>query len=157
MRYVPCWTLVLVAAASQAPGHPNQGLSGPTGAPTLKNGVVPFGSLGHAIGTYLTVEGVPETRGKVGKRTLAIDTVNGQKLAEPVVIWVDNLDLPAGRRCVLKGYESTRMIGAPPAQEQYDRERGRQVELRQSLWQVQMYFVALAVVAPEDLKIQEGP
>src|SRR2546425_5049390 len=76
----------------------------------------PGGVLGDQLGEYLTVEGVRAEGGKVGTRTLLVDTVGGKKLAKPVPVWVHNLDLPAKQRCVLKGYESGEMIGTPPAE-----------------------------------------
>ena len=77
---------------------------------------VPRGLLGNKLGTYLTIEGVRDESGfKVGIRTLLVDTVGGKKLDKPVAVWVNNLDLPAKQRCVLKRYETGMMIGTPPA------------------------------------------
>src|SRR5437764_4816354 len=66
----------------------------------------PGGLLGRQLGAYLTVEGVQAEGGKVGTRTLLVDTIGGKRLDKPVPVWVHNLDLPAKQRCVLKGYES---------------------------------------------------
>ena len=52
---------------------------------------IPRGRLGHPLGTYLTIEGVRAEAGKVGTQTLVVDTINGQKVDEPVGIWIDNV------------------------------------------------------------------
>jgi hypothetical protein len=113
------------------------------------------GILGERLGFYLTIEGTRAERGKVGTRTLLVDTVGGKKLAKPVAIWVENLDLPAEQRCVLKGYESGRMIGQPPAVAAAAREQGRkEPDGPQAGWQWQPYFVALIVVEPKGLVLR---
>jgi hypothetical protein len=122
----------------------------------LRNSIVPTGSLGQPLGRYLTVEGLRAEDGKVGVSTLMVDTVNGQKLREPVFIWIENVDLPEGVRCVLKGYENCRMIGVPPAVVEAARESGKRVELPQAGWQMKMFFVATSVVSPNGLRIKEG-
>jgi hypothetical protein len=81
----------------------------------LRSGIVPTGSLGQPLGRYLTIEGLRVEEGRVGVGTLLVDTVNDQKLREPVIISIENVDLPEAKRCVLKGYENCRMIGLPPA------------------------------------------
>ncbi|MCX8109337.1 MAG: hypothetical protein N3G20_11100 [Verrucomicrobiae bacterium] len=58
----------------------------------------PVGRLCYRIGTYLTIEGIRAEKGKVGTQTLAVDTINGLKLGEPVTIRIENLELPAGPR-----------------------------------------------------------
>jgi hypothetical protein len=114
----------------------------------------PGGVLGARLGEYLTVEGVRAEDGKVGTHTLVVDTVGGRKLARPVPIWAHNLDLPAGKRCVLKGYESGEMIGTPPAVLAAAREQGRtDVGEGQAAWQWHPHFVALIVVEPKGLEI----
>lgn len=122
----------------------------------LQNGIIPVGSLGEPLGRYLKVEGIREEEGKVGVSTLRVDTVNGRKLREPVDIWVENLDLPEGERCVLKGYENCRMIGDPPAVMEAARESGRKFGLRQAGWQMQMFFTSTSVVSPNGLRIGEA-
>ena len=121
----------------------------------LRNSIVPTGSLGQPLGRYLTIAGLRVEEGKVGVRTLRVDTVNGQKLREPVFIWIENVDLPEGGRCVLKGYENCRMIGLPPAVVEAARESGKRVRLPQAGWQMQMFFVATSVVSPNGLRIKE--
>lgn len=73
----------------------------------------PVGTLGYRIGSYLTIEGVRAEQGKAGARTLLVDTISGCKLDEPLTIWIENVALPPGERCVLKGYETGRWIGTP--------------------------------------------
>jgi hypothetical protein len=113
------------------------------------------GVLGERLGAYLAIEGTRAERGKVGVRTLLVDAIGGKKLAKPVAIWVENLDLPAEQRCVLKGYESGRMIGTPPAVFAAAKEQGREVSGSQAVWQWQPYFVALIVVEPEGLVLRK--
>lgn len=113
----------------------------------------PIGKLGHPLGHYLKIEGIRAEEGKVGVCTLLVDTVNGQKLKKPVEIWIENVKLLEGRRCVLKGYESCRMIGLPPALEAAARESGEKVNQVQAAWQMRFYFVATSVVSPNDLRI----
>jgi hypothetical protein len=118
----------------------------------LHSGRVPIGSLGHPLGSYLTVEGVRLDAPKTGVSTLRIDAINGQKLGMPVDIWIDNLDLPKEKRCKIKGYETMRMIGKPPAESDAEEEQGKPAPQPQAAWQVQLYFVALSVVEPKDLR-----
>jgi hypothetical protein len=125
--------------------------------PVLRNGEVPFGSLGHPLGSYLTIEGVRVEKGKVGIRTLLVDTVNGKKLEKPVVIWIDNADLPPTFHCAIKGYEMVGMIGTPPAVMQAESDAGREVKLPQAVWQAHLYFVALSDVALSNAVLKEDP
>lgn len=87
----------------------------------------PGGILSDELGVYRTIEDVRSEGGKVETGTLLVDTVDGKKLDKqiPLVIRgavvVDQnlqpaiLRIPAGQRCVLKGFESGEMIGVPPA------------------------------------------
>lgn len=94
---------------------------------------------------------------KTGGRTLRVDTVNGARLAQPVAIWVENMDaLPNDTRCVLKGYETLRMVGAPPAYFAAAKEAGREATSPQLMWQVDLYFMATSAVSPGGLKISTG-
>jgi hypothetical protein len=105
---------------------------------------VPMGRLGHPIGSYLTITGVRAERGKVGVKTLAVDSVNGRKLDRPITIWLDNIEaLPGSTPCVVKGYESARWIGTPP---EVVAATGR---VTQASWQLQRYFIVTTVVRPE--------
>ena len=109
----------------------------------------PVGRLGYRIGTYVTIEGVRAERGKVGVHTLLVDKVSGYKLDEPVGIWVENVELPAGKRCVLKGYETGRWIGVPG-----EVLHATGAPAPQAAWQFQFYFLATSVEQPKALKIK---
>jgi hypothetical protein len=115
------------------------------------------GKLGGLLGEYLTIEGVRADIGKVGKKTLIVDTVGGKKLATPIHMWVHNLELPSKKRCVLKGYESGQMIGTPPAVHAAAKEQGRtDVGEAQAAWQWAAHFVVLFVVEPKGLELLKG-
>jgi hypothetical protein len=116
----------------------------------------PGGKLGGLLGEYLTIEGVRAERGKVGKQTLIVDTVGGKKLDKPIHMWVQNLELPGEKRCVLKGYELGEMIGTPPAVIAAAKEQGRtDVGESQAAWQWRPYFVVLIAVEPKGLEVRE--
>ena len=73
----------------------------------------PGGNLSNNLGTYLTIEGVLyDCNGKVESNSIVVDTVNGKRLEEPVLILIKNVRLPGKERCVLKGNELGAMIGA---------------------------------------------
>jgi hypothetical protein len=132
---------------------------------------VPIGSLGFPLGSYLKLEGRREDGGMAGDQTLLIETINGKRLGNRSVIWVENVRLPPPQfRCVLRGYETVRMIGDPPALEQAEKEAGENVGLVQRGfqsdlnvrfvqpgWQVEPYFVALFPVAIEDVALKSDP
>jgi hypothetical protein len=108
----------------------------------------PSGRLGYPLGKYLTIEGVRAERGKVGAKSLLVDTVNGQDVSPPIGLWIDNVDgLPARTRCVLNGYESGKMIGLP--REVAEKEN---IPFPQAAWQFYRYFIVTSVVEPKDLK-----
>jgi len=119
---------------------------------------MPYGILGHPLGSYLTIEGVRAEKGKVGAQTLLVDTVNGTKLKSPVSIWVDNVQaLPQGTRCVLRGYESGRIIGQPWAYSEAAKEEGKPPPPQPQVgWQFSHYLFVMSVVQPKDLEIK-GP
>ncbi len=146
---IPAFLLCLVAVAGEPVTQAKQ--------PTLHNGDVPIGSLGLPVGSYLTIDGVRLDGIKTGVITLRVDTVNGTKLPEPVVIWVENIDaLPKDVRCVLKGYETLQMIGSPPAYFAAAKEAGREATAPQAGWQIHLHFVATSVVSPSSLKLEKG-
>ncbi len=119
-------------------------------------GVVPIGRLGHQFGTYVTVEGIGAEGGLKGARTLMIEKVNGVKQAVPIRMWVENIDLPRGQKVVIKGYEMLKLIGMPPAYHAHEKEMGLPLtEEEQAAWQTYCSFVALRVIEPTGLKIQE--
>ena len=104
------------------------------GPPALHEGDVPIGSLGHAIEDYLTIEGMRWDGPKSGVSTLRVDTVNGRKLPEAIGIWVDNLELPQGWRCTIKGYETVEMWGKAPARLAAAAEAGQPGREPQKRW-----------------------
>lgn len=109
---------------------------------------IPSGRLGHPLGTYLTIEGVRAEEGKVGVNTLLVDTVNGKRLGAPICIWVENVDsLPKDTRCIVRGYESGKMIGVP-----FEVAKKEQLPLPQAGWQFFRYFIVTSIAEPKDLK-----
>lgn len=109
---------------------------------------IPLGSLGYKLGTYLTIEGIRAEKGKVGTRTLLVDTVYGRKTDMPVSLWVDNVEfLPKGERIIVRGYESGKMIGIPD--EVIEREHLAQPQAR---WEFHRSFVITSAVQPADLQ-----
>lgn len=132
-------------------------LGQPLPTPNLPKGELngprePRGVFGD-LGQYLTVEGLRLNGTFTGNSTLLVDTVCGKKLDKPVSIWIENLELPAKKRCVFKGYELGRMIGTPPAVLEAAREKGKTFPAVQAAWHWQPYFVALVVVEPEGLEV----
>jgi hypothetical protein len=79
----------------------------------IRNVEAPIGQLGCRIGTYVTIEGTRSERGKAGLHTLQVDRVGTNRLTQPVQIWIENVELPAGGRCLVKGYETGRWVGIP--------------------------------------------
>jgi len=114
----------------------------------------PGGILKDSLGIYLTIEGtLYDGKGKVESNTLVVDTVDGNKLDETVMVLVRNLRLPAKTRCILKGYELGAMIGSPPALRQASKEQGQEyVEQSAAAWRWRPYFVPLLVVEPLGLE-----
>jgi hypothetical protein len=113
---------------------------------------IPSGRLGYRLGTYLTIEGVRAETFKAGVNTLLVDTVNGKKLDTPLGIWIENVEsLPKATRCILRGYESGRMIGIP-----HGVAAKENLPLPQAAWQFFRYFLVTSVVEPKELK-KKGP
>jgi hypothetical protein len=108
----------------------------------------PIGRLGYQIGSYLTIEGVriEKGHGKVGVRTLLVDTIGEYKLDKPISIWIENCDLPSGERCILKGYEAGKWIGIP---DEVGKAEGK---ISQFIFQFSFYFTVTSVVQPQTLK-----
>lgn len=123
--------------------------------PTFKPGELPIGRLGYPIGTYLTIEGQRKNGIKTGVRTFKVLKINGKVTKTPTSIWIDNVDLPPNKICILKGYETFRTLGQPPAIGKWARENGKDVTVPQAGWQIQFYFVALSIVTPDGLKIRK--
>ena len=112
----------------------------------------PIGRLGYPIGTYLTIEGVRAEQGKVGVRTLLVEKIGERRLASPTQVWIENCkQLPEGRRCILRGYESGAWLGLPP-----EVQKAMHSE-PQALWGFQLYFIAVYVESPKDLEIEGWP
>lgn len=123
------------------------------GATAARAQEVPAGRLGHPLGSYLTIAGVRGEGFKFTDRTLLVDVVNGRQLEEPIAVRIENVGaLPAGRRCVFRGYENGKMIGTPPAVEQAAKEAGREISVPQARWQLYRYFTVLSVVEPKDFQ-----
>lgn len=151
------WLIVLSGLATASFGAKSKdGPSKDNERIVLENGIVPTGSLGFPLGHLLRIEGteIHEALGH-GCCTLRVDTVNGKAVADPIDIWVENIEcLPEKGRIVIRGYEMCRMIGDPPAVIVLAREAGRTIPPRQAGWQMQMIFVPLLVEAPKNLKIR---
>ena len=111
------------------------------------------GKLGFPLGTYLRIEGVRAEEGKGAPSILMVDTVNGKKLDTPIGIRIEKLDsLPRGPRCILRGYETGKMVGVPPAVIEAAKEEGKDVTVPQVDWYFYRSFVVLSIVEPKDLK-----
>jgi hypothetical protein len=139
--------LAMPLAIGQQPPAPGGGKVEPNGPRH------PSGKLGDDLGAYLTIEGMKLEEGKVGERTLIVNTVNGKRLKKPIPIWIHNLDLPSKTRCVFKGYETGHMIGTPPAVYEAAKEQGREVGGGQAAWQWHSFFVVLIVAEPKGLEL----
>ncbi len=145
MRYLGI--LILLGAFGCASTPPQQQ---PTHPSQIGSDAIHAGRLGYPLGTYLTIEGVRMEEGKVGTRTLLVDTINGQKLTEPIGVWIDNVKdpgLPRGTRCVVRGYESGRMIGLPDAVA-----KAENLPVPQAKWQFRKYFIMTSVIEPKTLE-----
>jgi hypothetical protein len=72
------------------------------------------GFLGVPLGTYVTIEGTrPDQLMKI-RNAMTVDTLDGKKLAAPVTIEIDGVEeLPAGTRCIFRGYETGAMVSSP--------------------------------------------
>jgi RNA polymerase sigma factor (sigma-70 family) len=114
--------------------------------------IPPIGLLGKQLGKLSTIEGVRAEGPKVDTSILLVDTVDGNKLGSPIRLRIDNVELPARGRCVLKGYESGKWewLGTPPWV--------RVAEPRQAVSQFRFsrYFVVTSVEAPESLREKGG-
>src|ERR1035437_8950098 len=116
---------------------------------------VPAGKLGHPLGTYLRIEGVRADGFKTGGHPLLGHTINGKKREKPIAVWVENVEsLLTEGRCILRGYETGRMIGTPPAEIDAAREAGKEMSVPQAAWQFRRYFIVKSVVEPKSLKLQ---
>jgi hypothetical protein len=72
------------------------------------------GHLGSPLGTFVNIEGTREERPIKSANPMRVDTVDGKRLATPVVLEIQGVkELPKGERCVLRGYETGTMAGSP--------------------------------------------
>ena len=110
---------------------------------------VPVGRLGYPLGSYLTIEGVRSSDGKGAKQYLAVDTFSRHKLPRPVAMYF-RFFLPAGVRCVFKGYETGEWTGSAP--EEVLRFAPGEDLFSQAVWGFQNRFVIVSVVQPSDFK-----
>jgi hypothetical protein len=149
--------LLLIATVAASCVSPTSGGEGQTkNAATVKSGLVPTGTLGVPLGQLVLLEGARPEGPKTGVCTLKVEKVDGKALTSPVSIRVDNVDLPKDARCVLRGYETMRMIGSPPAYEQFARLKDEPPpNMPQAAWQTFCSFVALEAVEPKSLEIKK--
>ena len=117
----------------------------------------PSGMLTDAIGQLITIEGLSPDDAKLKKNGSArfqVDTVNGVKLEKPRKVRVGGLEIPRNIRCILKGYETGKMVGTPPAVTQAAEELGQKyIDGRQMAgygWST--HFVVLIIVEPQALQ-----
>lgn len=114
------------------------------------------GSLGFPFGTYHTIEGWRCDTGKVGTRTLIVDTIDGKPLEKNIHIWIENISnpgLPANERIVLKGYESGKFVGTPDLPP----EENEKWTMSQLAFQFSFYFVPTTIVSPRGLQFKNPP
>jgi hypothetical protein len=114
----------------------------------------PTGSLGQPLGDYLTIEGItPDQDFKVGS-FLWVRKVNGKALPEEVGIPIQDFDssaFPRRTRCILKGYETGRMVGQPPAVIAAAKEAGKPPPPGPPVpWHFSHHFVVLKVITPDE-------
>ena len=101
------------------------------------------------------VPGLPGTRMSRLSVRASADGLGAEMLDDrgKAPLLTEDLHLPVGRRCIIKGYETLGMVGTPPAWVESEEEQGRKPTLAQAGWQVRLSFIALLVVAPEGLRI----
>jgi hypothetical protein len=114
----------------------------------------PSGNLGRPLGEYLTIEGItPDETEKVGSY-LFVSKVNDKALPEKVGISIDGFesdDFPRRTRCVLKGYETGKMAGQPPAVVVAAKEAGQPIPPGPPVpWHFSRHFEVLSVVSPAE-------
>lgn len=110
----------------------------------------PAGKLGHPIGTYLRIEGVREPH--KNPSLYRIHRVNGQPVAKPALIWIENLALPRPAPsvwCVVNGYERIEWMGEPGEVSRAEGRIGTQMSF-QAVW----LFHASSIIQPRSLSIR---
>ncbi len=153
-------TCLAVSVSAQSPTDDSKLKgSGPNGAefPDGVNRIVyyPAMSLGHRPGTYLTIEGVSGHNVKGGQPFVVVDTVNGKKLAKSIIVPIRNARISDKERCVLKGYETGKMVGEPPAVREAAQEQGKELAPSALVWRWETYFVALISLKQKNVVIDE--
>lgn len=134
--------------------------------PVLRPGGIPRGTLGHPLGTYLTVKGTYFNGGK--QLNYVVDTVNGKKLAKPTFIHLTGLrhlmfflmtwHHPKSQvRLVLKGYEAAEMGGWAPARRAAAKEAGNLLGGPQAVWGMYYHFHALSAVSIDTVPARPMP
>jgi hypothetical protein len=122
-----------------------------------KETMIPIGSLGYPMGTYLTLEG-DMIRTKLFGTTFLISVINGKKPAETRFIDIKNyekLDLPLNKGRVLNGYESGEMDGIPD--EVIEAERIFVAPSERKLWKFDKYFIVTSIVQPNNISNKPMP
>ena len=103
---------------------------------------LPVGILGSPVGKFLRVEGELKMSKGPG---LLVESVDGEKLRTPVGVAFKGPGkekLPAGKRLVLRGYETVEMVGVP--------ESVRVAEgypIAQVGWQIHYTFIVTSVIS----------
>ena len=122
----------------------------------IRAGMVPTGELGIPLGQLILLEGVRADGPKYGNGTLKVEKIDGKQLPSPVFAAIDNLDLPKTGRCVIRVYETMKMVGQAPAYQQLAKLKNEPPPSEpQAAWQVRCFFVAIDVVEPASLKIRQ--
>ncbi len=74
----------------------------------------PVGLLGYRLGKLITIEGYRATGPRRVTHTLMVDTIEGQRLEEPLAIPVEHEQgLPINTRISVRGYETGKWVGTP--------------------------------------------
>ena len=79
-----------------------------------------------------------------------MDTIGGEKIKEPIDIEIEGVKggrLPPDKRCVIRGYESVRMIGLPD-----EVAKAEHLSESQAAWQMQRYVVMTSALEPKELQ-----
>jgi len=114
------------------------------------------GMFGLPLGTYLKLEGQRVGTGKgprrMGLGNFRVERVNGRVQAAPLIVWVNRVTvLPAGTRCMVRGYETGEMTGEP-----LDVERHVPGPLPQAVWSFRPRLVVLSVTTAVPARAAAG-
>ena len=150
--------ILFLAASCTASAQTN---TAPTESKSIKldNRGVPVGTLGFPVGTYLTIEAVwqapPQSVICNPQDFWFVDTVNGGRLAKPVEIMIETTNsYHEGVRFTFKGYETCKMMGIAPGEEEAYKESGQRLYNVQCIvtWHLQYLFEVTSVVASKKQK-----